>query len=215
MLYCIGDSHVTIFCNQDISVKSFVLQKWYQNPDRKLSFLKAGPWLAYNLPERVDSIRGFLTHTTSEDSLLFYFGEIDCRVHVLKQSRLQKMPSRQIIEQCVDRYLSTVQLFIESYHTIRVMAVPPPPASDIIPNSKFPSCGTAIERREVARQFNLIMKEKIASSPRIKFVAPNYEPLLLKQGQRVFIDKIHLRPSLCLPCIYQALDKEENNEKNL
>jgi len=114
-IYCIGDSHASFFSGYDR------IQLGWPNKtfNKKYFFLKSyrlGPVLAYNLCKFKTRSRGrekllyILTHLIPLGSkVLFCFGEIDCRAHLLRQSEIQKRDIYDIVRECVDRYFSVIK----------------------------------------------------------------------------------------------------------
>ena len=113
-IYCIGDSHAGFFSGYDRMQPG-----WPNKSTNKYSFLKSyrlGPVLAYNLCNFKTRSKGrekllyILTHFVPLGSkVLFCFGEIDCRAHLLKQSEIQRRDIHDIIRECVDRYFTVIK----------------------------------------------------------------------------------------------------------
>lgn len=165
-IYCIGDSHASFF-----SGYNRVQLGWPNKTINKYTFLKSyrlGPVLAYNLCNFKTRSRGrekllyILTHLIpSGNKVLFCFGEIDCRAHLLKQSELQKRDIHNIIRECVDRYFSVIKDTKEQGFDVIVWNVMPSGITDDALEKEYPFYGTNIERNKVPKYFNEYLKQKL------------------------------------------------------
>src|SRR5215510_11271588 len=105
-IYCVGDSHVCFFSGEDK-----IQPAWPEIGDDQLPWFRSyrlGPVLAYNLCRVSASNRGRENlfdvceyHIPGGASLLLCFGEIDCRVHLQKQSILQCRLLQDVVAECV------------------------------------------------------------------------------------------------------------------
>lgn len=167
IIYCIGDSHASFFSGHDE-----IQKKWHDEAFQKYPFFKVywlGPVLAYNLCKLNTRYKGreLLFFLLSNNipiggRVLLCFGEIDCRAHLIKQSKIQKKPLKKIITKCVDRYFSVIKEIKEKGYQVMVWNVIPS-----VPNVKkvknlrdFPYYGTCIERNLVTRYFNNYLKRR-------------------------------------------------------
>jgi len=156
MIHCIGDSHSAVF-----SGKEEMQPIWPQRSDDKTEYFKSyrlGPATAYQLENKKHLIDDIISkHYQENDSLLFCFGEVDIRAHLIKQMSLQNLPLDSIVKECVDKYFSVILSFkdrgincivwgpIASWHESKLYT--------------GPSFGTCIERNLVTKEFNRYIEE--------------------------------------------------------
>lgn len=166
-IHCIGDSHANFFCGSDE-----MQPEW---PDEgNINYLpmfkayRIGPVLAYNLCRLNSTTRGrenlfdLLDQLPPGSDIMFCFGEIDCRAHVVLQAESQNRPAKEIVKTVVDRYFSVLCEVKEMGFNVLVWNVIPSAPTDI--NSrinvppKFNFYGTCAERNHVTRKFNTYLK---------------------------------------------------------
>jgi hypothetical protein len=95
MIHCFGDSHTSILSGENRLIPAGT--NLIREP---FSINHLGPYLAYNLPRKNwDSFQ-----CDPSDSVLFSFGEIDCRCHIHKHVTSEKT-YQSIIENMVQVYL--------------------------------------------------------------------------------------------------------------
>ena len=84
MIHCIGDSHSSVF-----SGREEMQPIWPQRSDDNTSFFKSyriGPATAYQLSNKILIIQDIINkNVNSNDYVLFCFGEVDIRAHLIKQ----------------------------------------------------------------------------------------------------------------------------------
>lgn len=95
MIHCFGDSHTSILSGENRLIPAGT--NLVREP---FSINHLGPYLAYNLPRK--NWGGF--QCALEDSVLFSFGEIDCRCHINKNITSEKT-YQSIIENMVELYM--------------------------------------------------------------------------------------------------------------
>src|SRR5688572_14012526 len=106
---CIGDSHASFFAGQDL-IQS-VYPEASINTIPYLEGIRLGAVLAYSLHKENTTNRGRerlfeLVSTLDKDqvSILFCFGEIDCRFHILNQADRQGISLEESVRNCVECY---------------------------------------------------------------------------------------------------------------
>ncbi len=167
VIHCIGDSHVNFFTGYDsvqIDPESNMIKNKYQ-------FFKIywiGPVLAYNLCMENTTTKGreklfeLLEYFPAGSNLMFCFGEIDCRAHIIRQAEKQEREPEDIVKNVVDRYFSVLKEVREAGYNVIVWNVIPSAPNDI--NSRLNMSkeylfhGTWEERNAVTRQFNKRLK---------------------------------------------------------
>jgi hypothetical protein len=158
MIHCIGDSHSAVF-----SGKEEMQPIWPERSDDRTDFFRSyriGPATAYQLENKIPIINEIINTIVDgeNDSILFCFGEVDIRAHLIKQSELQNKPILEIVKECVDRYFQ-VLMYYKSYG-YSVMAWGPIASwHDSKKYTGGPSFGTCLERNTATKQFNEYLEE--------------------------------------------------------
>lgn len=202
MIHCVGDSHANFFSGFDI------MQPEWPSPgiQNRYPFFRSyriGPALAYNLCDNHTTTKGWerlmgLLEVIPKGSfILFCFGEIDCRAHILLQAKKLSRPIEEVVFNVVKRYFSIInEIQSKGYHPI-VWGVAPSAPSDV--NSKivvppqFLFHGSRSERNHVTRKFNEQCC-KMAKEGGVFFI--NLFDSLINPDQtpkrEYFVDEIHL-----------------------
>lgn len=196
IIYCIGDSHASFFSGRnniqpaypELSVNTIPSFKSY----------RLGAILAYSLCNFGSTTKGrekilkLLLTLPKKSNILLCFGEIDCRVHLIKQAIKQNKNLEEVITECVRRYFSFILEIKKDYKIIVWGVIPSTPSEKII-DTRYPHIGSCLERNYVTKIFNEKLKEFSLESG-VKFVSI-FEQLLLKNGRtngEFYIDNVHL-----------------------
>lgn len=157
MIHCIGDSHSAVF-----SGKEEMQPIWPDRSDDKTPFFKSyriGAVTAYQLDNKTPIINSIIRlNVNKNDSVLFCFGEVDIRAHLIKQMLLQNRSLEDVVKECVDRYFKVLLHY--KNNNINVIAWGPIASwheSKIYTGG--PSFGTCLERNNVTKEFNRYLKE--------------------------------------------------------
>lgn len=214
IIHCIGDSHASFFSGYDR-----IQLGWPNKSINKYLFLKSyrlGPVLAYNLCDFKTRSRGrekllyILTHFIPLGSkVLFCFGEIDCRAHLLKQSEIQKRDIHDIIRECVDRYFSVIKDTKEKGFDVLVWNIVPSGITDDALDKEYPFYGTNVERNKVSKYFNEYLKQKLEKF-NILFI-DIFDKLIFENfrtNNNYYFDGIHLSQK-ALPYFLNELIKKK------
>jgi len=125
MIYCFGNSHVSIFNGSDYLTPVWPKKNAYFNKtlvevrDRLPWFrtINIGAATAYQAEKHFKTIQNILTtlpeFDKKEDTLLLVFGEVDIRQHVYQQSRQQNRVLPDIVKEVARRYLTAVLGLVE------------------------------------------------------------------------------------------------------
>jgi len=163
-IICLGDSHISLFLGKD------ALAPIYPEHNDSLfpyfEVYRLGPITAYNIGNiesktqaklKIDEIleQNFLTNGI----LLFSAGEIDIRVHLLKQSILQGVSVDSICDSIIDNYLELLNGYSKKGYKIIVLSAPP---SSFITydDPEYPRYGSELERNKATFIYNRILKDK-------------------------------------------------------
>lgn len=156
MIHCIGDSHSAVFSGEET-----MQPEWPALASNKLPYFKSyrlGPATAYQLENKKHLIDDILSqHYNTGDSLLFCFGEVDIRAHLIKQMQLQNRNLDDIVKECVDRYFKV----IIDYKNQGINCIVWGPIASWHESKRYsgPSFGTCVERNLVTKEFNRYIEE--------------------------------------------------------
>ena len=179
MLICLGDSHSSVFSQEEK-----IISQW---PIKDFKFLskfkpiRIGPATAYNLENKLPLLNKALNRTFyfQNSFVLFCFGEVDIRAHLIKQSKLQNKNVDLLIKECVNRYICTIKK-VKPYRKIKKAVFAPIASwSDAKPYNG-PSYGSNIDRNIVTRKFNKYLEEQCIKNNLI-FISI-FEEMLNKDG---------------------------------
>lgn len=197
-IYCVGDSHVCFFSGQDK-----IQPPWPEVADDRLPCFRSyrlGPILAYNLPRVGASNRGreklfdlCQFHMPAGSNVLLCFGEIDCRVHLQKQSLLQRRILDDVVAECVERYISVALELRNLGFNIMIYNVIPSSLFDDLECEEYPAFGSCLQRNEVTRLFNRELNRRCDKNDML-FVS-TFDSLIDGTGSTdmsYYMDKVHL-----------------------
>ncbi|MBT3224982.1 MAG: hypothetical protein HN745_03610 [Deltaproteobacteria bacterium] len=216
IFHCIGDSHANFFSGTDE-----IQPEWPAAEIRnRLPFFRSyriGPVLAYNLCEYGTTTRGreklenLLTRLDPGSHVMFCFGEIDCRAHIILQSQKQNRPPEAVIQEVVTRYFSVILETRKMGFQPLIWNVIPSAPTEINDRITVPPQylfhGSCEERNRVTRLFNQTLKT-LAKSAGIQFLSL-FDQLFLEDGsvnQSYFSDEIHLSQK-AMPLVLESLNK--------
>ena len=109
MLICLGDSHSSVF-----SFEERIISQWPKKDFKifsKFKPIRIGPATAYNLESKIILLNKVLNRTLyfKNTYVMFCFGEVDIRAHLIKQAELQNKQIDIVIKDCVDRYINAIK----------------------------------------------------------------------------------------------------------
>lgn len=157
-----GDSHTMFWSgHEDIFTEGRLF--------RGLDLLHAGPVTAHNIDDPAASTGGralFAAHMAEHGhrygAVLLCMGEIDCRVHVIREAVLRDRDPRALVEETVGRYLGFVR-FVRETHGLPVVLFGPGPSTTIsIQDARYPSHGSMVERNAAVVHFNDVLDRECA-----------------------------------------------------
>ena len=173
MIHCIGDSHSAVF-----SGKEEMQPIWPQRSDDRTEFFRSyriGPATAYQLENKIPIIDEIIYNVINKekDSILFCFGEVDIRAHLIKQIRLQNRGVDEIVKECVDRYFQVLLHYKKLGYDVMAWG----PIASWHESKQYtggPSFGTCLERNIATKEFNRYLEE-LCNKESIKFVTIFYK----------------------------------------
>ncbi len=151
MIHCIGDSHAAFFSGQNemqpvFPHRSNDVLPWFRS-------YRIGPATAYQLHTKQQTICDILDQVLAHgDSVMFCFGEVDIRAHLVKRAKQEGLAFDVLAEECVDRYV-TALLHYSRYNVPVLVWGPIATWRDEAPYDG-PSYGTHTERNQMTAMFN-------------------------------------------------------------
>lgn len=126
-----------------------------------------GPVLAYSFgikKLKVCDIRNF--NIKDDDTIIFCFGEIDCRCHIIKHVSIDNT-YKEIINLIINNYIDAIKTNINTCEkklkNVCIYNVPPTIPKHRLPNNhqaNYPLLGTDEERKKYGLYFNECLKKK-------------------------------------------------------
>lgn len=106
-----------------------------------------------------------LSQSGSEDpkslpTIVLSFGEIDLRVHVLRQSNNQNISPFRVVDGLIDSVMSAVTE-LRTITQARIIFLAPTPPTDIVINPQFPTSGSLSDRIAWRRHFCSTLQAKV------------------------------------------------------
>jgi hypothetical protein len=162
-LICIGDSHASFFSGINKMQPEF--PELSDNKIAHVEGVRLGAVLAYSLHKNNTREKGreklfqkLGNLNTTDHAVMFCFGEIDCRYHLLKQSEIKMQPVKYIIEDCVNKYFQVIQEVKHLGFDVLVWNVIPTTYDNF--NPEYPNYGTHLQRNVCTKLFNKTLQEK-------------------------------------------------------
>jgi hypothetical protein len=157
MIYCIGDSHSAVFSGEETMQPC-----WPEQAANKLPYFKSyriGPATAYQLNGKQIIIEQLIDslNLTFGDKLMFCFGEVDIRAHLIKQSKLQDRSILDVVLECVEKYIDAIK-FYKRYNVPIIIWGPIASWCDVKKYTGGPSFGTNQERNLVTSAFTTALQ---------------------------------------------------------
>ncbi len=197
MIHCIGDSPVYVFTGVDTIGGNDILLDF--------KTYRLGPHTAYNAITKWDIIESFLKNSVKpSDSVMFCFGEIDCRVHLQKQSELQKRPLEDVVSECVQRYFAVFEKAKHYGHQLLAWNVPASSLNNV-GYGEYSTYGNCKQRNEVISLFNKHLK-RLCEKNGVIFISI-FDKLVDDDGLTnplYYMDSIHLSQR-AMPLIQEVL----------
>jgi hypothetical protein len=157
-IHCIGDSHVSVFTGKD------TISKGWPCPQDSIQYFHTywlGPVLAYNLYSVGHQSRlnlfNVLESISKSDYVMLCAGEIDCRMHLIRQKELQNKSLEEIVQECVCRYFQVILEIKNMGFKVIIWGVPGTANIDCFElkdKNTFPHYGTYKERNQATKIFN-------------------------------------------------------------
>lgn len=161
MIHCIGDSHVSVFTGHDCMPPIWHPMRRSDDKSKYFRTYRIGAATAYQLEGKIPIIDFIIERApiSKDDKMLFCFGEVDIRAHLIKQSIDKERDIEEVVKECVDRYFNTIMHFKGKGYDMMVWG-PIASWSEKAPYTSGPSYGTTLERNNATRIFNNYLEEK-------------------------------------------------------
>jgi len=148
IIHCIGDSHSAVFSGEDKMQPC-----WPEQAANLIPYFKSyriGAATAYQINNKRPIIEAVLNNANlqSNDKIMFCFGEVDNRNHLIKQSILQNRNIEDIVNECVERYIVALEYY-KKYNLPIIIWGPIASCYDCIPQ-----VGSIEERNYTTKLFN-------------------------------------------------------------
>jgi hypothetical protein len=187
-IHILGDSHALCFDGA-----KDVIPHWL------------GARTAHNLYKQYDKIKSFFEDPF--DTYWFYFGEIDCRIHIYRLWKETGTQRHDLIETTIDNYLGAIRMFDD--WDIAVMALPPQGYQDNF--FSYEHYASHNQRQQLTDVFNFELENECHKSG-IRFIdiwEPGYNELpeaVFSWPQECFKDDLcHLKNSIAIKCLEDYL----------
>lgn len=202
MIHCFGDSHTSILSGENNLVP--VGSNMNRDP---FCINHLGPYTAYNLPNKNWGNQPI----ASEDSVLFSFGEIDCRCHIHKHVTATNT-YQNIIGTIVEKYMNLLSGY--TCKNIYVLDITPCLTEypfkmyfDQSPSERereYHHQGALEERNTYKKYMSMILEEECHKRG-YKFIS-TYEYAL--GNRELYVDDIHLSGQKVIDHIKKQIDLE-------
>jgi len=161
-IYCIGDSHVSVFLGRDSLAQIYPIRN--KSLFSKFEVIRIGPITAFNIGKVNSSTQAkvkidiLIKNEIPENSVfIFSAGEIDIRVHLLKQAKLKNKSILEISSEIIENYIKFLRKYAVEGNKIVVLS--PPPASYLLDDDpEYPKNGTEQERNIATKIFCVQLK---------------------------------------------------------
>ncbi|MBB4348727.1 discoidin domain-containing protein [Aliirhizobium cellulosilyticum] len=135
-----------------------------------VDLLHVGPATAYGLSKpgtatrAIEKITDHLDRRREEyGCLLLSFGEIDCRVHIVRNAIINQTSLDAEVAKVVDRYLFAINSLVKKYDIPCIIwgPIPSSPPGKVNYHPSFPTVGGVLERNYAAKRFNELLAQKV------------------------------------------------------
>ena len=182
MIHCIGDSHVSVFTGHDYMPPIWQPENRSDDKSEYFRTYRLGAVTSYQLERKIDFIDFIIKKSPinkEKDNMLFCFGEVDIRAHLIKQSEIQNKEIDEVVKECVDKYFNTILHYKANGYNIMVWG-PIASWSDKAPYTSGPSFGSNLERNNVTKIYNNYL-DQLCNENDIKFLSI-FDKMLLEDG---------------------------------
>lgn len=210
-LHSIGDSHCSFFLGYNTIINEYPYVA--KSLVGKIYCYRIGPALAFNVNkygtttqsrEKIEKILSYLN--PEKDILMFCFGEIDCRAHILKQAESNKVPYPQIVTQCISNYLEMIRFARgRGFRVILWNAIYSANYKESIKGLEYPYYGNVHDRNKVTAEFNnqLRVAASKVGADFLNISSHLIDPETGLTNDSYYYDEIHMNNKLFIPVLKQ------------
>lgn len=163
-IICIGDSHGSFFSGLGTKEKPFMQAVYGQgsqkNALKQFKGTRIGAATAYQLHNKIPILESIINKEYKNgDTILFCFGEVDCRLHLPKRIILNAESEDSVVNECVERYYSVIKKF----HTNGIKCAVWGVIGSNPPSLPYPTqyrVGTMQQRNKITILFNKLIKTR-------------------------------------------------------
>lgn len=170
----LGDSHTNFFSGNEL-LKFIPIGNGINTCENigqdEYTILHIGPGLAYtccneNSKTNTYNKVKFLCDEFIDEgaSVIVSLGEIDIRVHILKQSELQENSIKEIILSVIDNYVKLLRMLKRKGYKVTCFAPIASQKDDNPPDPNFPAYGSEKIRNDITRIFNDELQNRCAEN---------------------------------------------------
>jgi len=211
--HCIGDSHVSVFTGKDIVSSGHPCPQDSLPPFRTY---RIGGYLAYSFGnpahEVVSKVMSIVQGLPKEDRIMLSFGEIDCRVHLVKQAKAQGRIIGDVAGEAADRYAGFAGNLMDSGRDVMLFAPPPTcnhddPEARVSEENPYPHLGTTRERNEATEAFTARLRHHFPKGVVLSVFRELVNLDMTSKGEYLR-DGVHLSQK-AMPLILEAYERLE------
>jgi len=196
-----GDSHVALFSGVDQRAEGFPNER-----DTLPAFrtYQMGPVLAYNFSKWLPQLQKWIDFYNIT-SLIFYVGEIDTRVHIVKHAQIKGVSIGEITRRVVERYVDVIIRINKLVKDVIVFGPHPQykQKSGEVNDEHF---GTYDQIYEAGKLFNVYLRDINVRAVSLFDTMMEHK---LNEDRAYYMDDFHLKPTMCLPMALKMLERGE------
>ena len=170
-IYAVGDSHVRFLAGRDEGIYVWPGGKYaieFDGYSSRFTGLHLGPSLAFNLNKygsatgTREKIEGLISSNVIPKgaTVIFSFGEIDCRSHVCAHASKPGNSIHSVVENITRIYARFIDTVCEQGFRVAVWGVPATTWHTETLDINYPIVGSFSERQEAIRHFNKMMRHE-------------------------------------------------------
>lgn len=220
-VHVIGDSHVSLFVGKELISSGLPCTEDCLPPFRTY---RIGSHLAYSLGDpghnAVKRMLEIICDIPKTDAIMLCFGEVDCRVHLVKQSEKQGRPIEDLAREVADRYANFAESVMRDGRQVFVYAPPPTcnyhnPKADVTAENPYPHIGTTQERNRATLAMTERLKERFPRGVVLDIFWKLVNEDMTSKGE-YFMDGVHLSQK-AMPIVMAAFDVllKENHQNQV
>lgn len=200
-IHCIGDSHSAVFSGEERMQEVLASN----NTLPQFKSYRIGPATAYNLSSKIGILDSVILPLPKGSRVMFCFGEVDCRAHIIHQADIQIRSLDAIIKECVNRYFSIFKHYQSLGYQMLAWNVIPSSTNTDLNFDQYPAYGNCQDRNSVARVFNDYLRE-LCNNNGMRFVSI-FDKLVDSNDvtdMSYYMDHIHLSTRV-IPLVLEEL----------